>query len=452
MDHFRLRPISENDIDAIIEAAGGRRAHPDANRRLKRGADYIFGDCLIELKILNDEGLSKPERQNKLAALFGPLNPGRSVIVVDRESLPEQEQRKYDRILEGPIKTAVSSAKTQLRQSRSEYPETALSVIWVLNNGYTALDNDALLKLVANRVRNDTSEIDGIVVSGCYFYGDTFDNFFLWPISYAPINLSRTFGAFEKLREAWDAMSIKHMNALMRQPPGKLDTKGPVVDTQFDLGGITYVKPTPPIGKASEFFHRGRPRKNSTGLTTCPPVATVFGDLSLGEWRRFHEEKPFAGWLGDTYEEWKQKRMDAVRSVNNVRAFVPISVTWDEWSVWAKSFPKKAELSVHHYATQVFNQRIQALLIDAQEFDSSTVRPYRYVLVMTEEIGQDMANDVSHATVVTEQKKNGEQHFEEVFVNQRMFHEHAIALACAHAVARNIGIVRWQKDKQYAWV
>lgn len=451
MDHFRLRPISEKDIDEVIEAVGGRRAHPDADHRLKRGADYLLGDCVIELKALDDEGLTKPERQNKLAALFRPLNPGKPVIVLDRQALPEQEQRSYDRILEGPIKTAVSSAKTQLRQSRSEYPETALSVIWLINNGYTALDNDALLKLVANRVRNDTSEVDGVVVSGCYFYSDSFDSFFLWPIDYAPINLSRTFGAFEKLREAWGALSIKHMNALMRRPPGKHDTKGPVVDTQFEIGGITYVKPTPPIGKASKFFHHGRPRKNSSGLTTCPPVATVFGDLAFAEWMRFHDERPNARWLGDTYEDWKRKRASAAASVSSIRAFVPISVTWGEWSVWVKRLPKGAEFSVHYYATEVFNQRVQALLNDAQEFNSSTVRPCRYVLVMTEEIGQDMANDVSHAIVATEQT-NGEPQFEEVFVNQRLFHEHAVALACAHAVARNINIVRWQKDMQYAWI
>jgi hypothetical protein len=241
------------------------------------------------------------------------------------------------------------------------------------------------------------------------------------------------------------------MNALMRQPPGKHDTKGPVVDTQFDIGGITYVKPTPPIGKTSEFFHRGRPRKNSSGITTCPPVATVFGDLSFGEWMRFHDERPSARWLGDTYEDWKRKRASAAASVNSTRAFVSISVTWGEWIVWAKSLPKGAELSVHRYATEVFNQRIQALLINAREFDSSTVRPYRYALVITEEIGQDMANDVSHAAVVTEHT-NGEQQLEEIFVNQRLFHEHAMALACAHAVARNIGIVRWQKNLQHAWV
>lgn len=75
MDHFRLRPISEPDIDQVVENAGGKRAHPDADRREQLGADYVLGNCVIELKALDDEGLAKPERQAKLAALFRPLIP-----------------------------------------------------------------------------------------------------------------------------------------------------------------------------------------------------------------------------------------------------------------------------------------------------------------------------------------------------------------------------------------
>lgn len=121
MDHFRLRPISEPDIDQVIENAGGGRAHPDADRREQIGADYVLGNCVIELKALDDEGLAKPERQAKLAALFGSLHPNRPVVVLDRDSLPPAEQRSFDRILEGPIKTAIGKAKKQLKQSRLEH-------------------------------------------------------------------------------------------------------------------------------------------------------------------------------------------------------------------------------------------------------------------------------------------------------------------------------------------
>ncbi|HHQ4389622.1 hypothetical protein [Pseudomonas aeruginosa] len=202
MDHFRLRPISESDIDQVVEDARGKRAHPDADRREQIGADYVLGNCVIELKALDDEGLAKPERQAKLAALFRPFNADRPVVVLDRGSLPPPEQRNYDRILEGPIKTAISKAKKQLKQSRLEHEGTTTSIIWFVNNGYTALDHDALLTLIAHRVRNDTNEIDGIIVSGCYFHSDSFDSFFLWPFEYVPINLDKDFPEFDDLHRA----------------------------------------------------------------------------------------------------------------------------------------------------------------------------------------------------------------------------------------------------------
>src|SRR5690554_5072975 len=116
----RIRPLTEDVFNDIFELAGGRRAHPDHDRRAARNADYVLGDAVIELKILDDEGLSKAERQAKLARLFIALDPDRPVHVLDRQRLDLAGQRAYDRAMEGPIKGAVKSAKGQLVQSRSE--------------------------------------------------------------------------------------------------------------------------------------------------------------------------------------------------------------------------------------------------------------------------------------------------------------------------------------------
>lgn len=40
----------------------------------------MLGSTVIELKILEDEGLDKPERQQKLAKLFDPLLIGHKGI------------------------------------------------------------------------------------------------------------------------------------------------------------------------------------------------------------------------------------------------------------------------------------------------------------------------------------------------------------------------------------
>lgn len=127
--------------------------------------------------------------------------PARPTVVLDRRLLDAQGQRADDRIVEGPVKTAVSSARQQLQQSRTEHNATS-TVLWVINNGYSSLSYGALMEMVARRARNDSSDIDAVVVSGAYFYSDTFDSFFLWPIDCIPIHLDKPFLDFDALRDA----------------------------------------------------------------------------------------------------------------------------------------------------------------------------------------------------------------------------------------------------------
>lgn len=450
MEHFRLRPISEPDIDQVVEDAGGKRAHSDADRREQMGADYVLGNCVIELKALEDEGLAKPERQAKLAALFRPLNCNKPVIVLDRDSLPPSEQRNFDRILEGPIKTAISKARKQLKQSRLEHEEATTSIIWFINNGYTALDHDALLRLVAHRVQNDTNEVDGVIVSGCYFHSDSFDSFFLWPFEYVPINLDTNFPEFDDLHRAWNKLADRSMTTLMQQAPGRQEVKGPVIDAQFDIDDVTYVKPAPPIGGRSEFFRDGRPRLNSTGIATSPPVGLIFGDLSFDQWTKFREKLPNAQWLRTSHDGWKLGRVEAEKQAADRRVFISIPVTWDAWAKWVGESGDYQILTAHDYAAHVFQERISELLNNAKDIDETGVLPNRYMLIVTEEIGQDKGNDISHAAIVVE-NPDGTQDFEEIFSNQRLFHEYAMTLGCAHAIARDIEVVRWRKNKAYAW-
>jgi hypothetical protein len=90
MEITLIRPLSETDIDGLIAKAGGVRAHVDADRREARGADYVFGNALIELKVLDHEELREPTRQARLAELFRDREPNRPVIVIDRAKLPDE--------------------------------------------------------------------------------------------------------------------------------------------------------------------------------------------------------------------------------------------------------------------------------------------------------------------------------------------------------------------------
>jgi len=452
MESFLVRPLAESDLDTIIERAGGTRAHPDADRRSKQGADNLLEEAVIELKSLDEEGLGKPERQQKLATLFRDPKNNRPVIVIDRNALPEERRREYDSAMQGPIKTAVSSAKKQLAQSRVEFPSTSVSVLLVINNGYTALNHEALLKIVVARARNDTREIDGVVVAGCYFHSDTFDNFFLWPIDYVAISARRPFTSYEKLRKAWNAFAERYMTAVVQGAFTGDEAKASVKDTQFDVNGVTYVKPAPSLGGASQFFVAGRPRMNSSGFAGCPPVATTFPEINRSDWELFRRRLDEAELLFVDFDRYRMERDRAASAATELLPFVPISVTYGEWGSWCAEQAKDGKpTSTAVHANELFETKVRKLITSAKERSQSSILPARYVLAVTEVIGQDCRNDVSHIGVVREMVR-GDSELRILAQNARVFHEHAVALASAYAVAEGIDCVLWEKDLRYAWV
>ncbi|AUC99143.1 hypothetical protein CWS35_36535 [Bradyrhizobium sp. SK17] len=448
MESFLVRSLSEEDLDTVVVSAGGRRAHPDADRRDRVGADYVLAEAIVELKSLDEEGLKKPVRQRKLAELFRKHREARPVVVIDREVLPDLGKREYDRIIAGPIKQAVASARKQLEQSRKEYSETSTNILFVLNNGYSALSHERLLKLVWERAKNDSQKIDGVVVAGCYFHSDSFDSYFLWPMDYRPINLERPFPSYEKLRKAWNELANKFMADLMQVSPQQKSTKTAVADLCFDYGGVTYVKPAPILGEASMFFVNGRPRAKNADR--CPPVATTFADMSRETWQAIHK-LPGMPLLSDSYEEWLRERGRAASSDEVLRPFVPIPVGFDDWMSWCSTLTDGDDCSVGQYANRLFDERARHLLLTARERSSSSILPSRYIFAITEFIGQDQANDISHVLDVRE-LPHGEPSVRVLVENARIGHLHAVAVAAAYAVLGNAECVMWQKDLRYGWV
>ncbi|HTQ12519.1 MAG TPA: hypothetical protein VMH86_01485 [Rhizomicrobium sp.] len=451
MGDFLIKPISEADILSVVEAAGGRRAYADATRQKTPNADFILGNAVVELKLFEEEGLAKPERQQKLAALFREYEPARPVIVLDRSRLPPEGQRKYDRILEGPVKAAVASSRDQLLRSRSEFPEAQASILMLVNNGYTALDHKELLRIVAHRVRNDTRNIDGVVVAGCYFYSDSFDHFFLLPMEYVPINIERAFRGFDELHRAWSGFANKLMSGLII---GELDVeaqKGPVVDLQFDVDGKTFVKPVPPMGMPSQFYVRGRPRRNQAGFGDVPAVALTFPEITRTDWPKFRKILRDDYELPETYEDWLKHRSEALAAGASTRPLVLMPVAVDSWLAWCKK--NKARKCLHTlrvYANELFGDAVRARLSNVRELRDTSIVPARYVASITEIIGQDCGNDVSHIYDVRE-RPGRPPTIRPLVENVRLFSEHAISLACAYAVAEGVECVMSQKNLRYAW-
>lgn len=447
----QIHPIAEDDLDAVIIAAGGQRAHPDADRRSSVGADYLLGDALVELKLLDEDGLDKPERRHKLAQLFRQHSTdSRPVIVLDPHELPASALRDYKEIIRGPIKAGVATAKKQLKQSRIEYPETTCSVLLVINNSYAALTHDEVLALVADRARNDTTQIDVVVAAGCYFHSDGFDSYFLWPMDQIVIHADKPFTGYNALLAAWQDFSEKFMTAVVRgrAPTGK---RMPVRDSTFVIDGVTYVKPAPPIGGASQFFGVERPRIDSSGLDACPPVATTFPELSVAEWRSLRRVLADPHDVFQSYGAWQALRSRAAASHHVLRPFVAMPVSRGSFESWRRR--QKAAFSVGMlmaHANDCFDRAARRLIENAHEYRSDARAARLFILVATEVIGQDRANDVSHLALV-EVGYGKEPQVEAIASDLRIFHEHALALGAAYALRHGVPALYWQKDLRHAW-
>lgn len=323
-----------------------------------------------------------------------------------------------------------------------------ISVLWIINNGYTAINHDELTALVAHRVRNDTSSIDGVIVGGCYFHSDSFDNFFLWPLTYIPIRLAN-FPAFEALHAAWQQFAGDFMSSVVFGGPDLL--RGPVVDTEFEFERTTYVRPAPPIGRSSDFFTQGRPRKNSKGLTKCPPVALTFPGLSQSEWNKFRSYFTMEPGLCGHYQAWLRHEQEGRQKGRPLRPFVRIPITFDDWQKWRIEGNRPTETqSIYEYTNDLFQKRLKATIATGREMKYGSPTPSRYVLVVTEEIGTDKANDLSHIAKVS-QRVDGNCDLKPLVEDLRIFHEHAVALASSYGVAEEIDSVMWIRDRRYAW-
>ncbi|WP_109355838.1 hypothetical protein [Sphingorhabdus sp. EL138] len=450
MNPFPIKALTEEDFDGIIDSIGGMRAHLDADRRERKGADYLIDGTLIELKILDDEGLTKAPRQEKLAKLFSTEQPNRPVVVLDPEALSSEKQHKYQRIVEGPVKTAIAKARVQLAQSREEIVDATGSVLWIVNNGYTSIDHEDLEELVSHRVRNDTTSIDGVIVAGCYYHSDGFDSVFLWPCTYIPINLAFGFPEFEKLQVAFQGFAEKFMSTLIN-----LDTpigeKLAVSDVTFDLGGKRYVRPAPHLGKPSDFYVNGRPRRNSTGFEKCPPVALIVPDLSRSEHNAVREISGEKFGPLSTYEAWLEFIEEAREEASEMQPLVAIPVDAQEWLSWCRSQKlESSRSSLLSYAHEKFVDPMNSIISRARERTSNSLVLSSYILAVTEEIGQDCENDVSDIAVVRE-RPHGEPIIRPLVEDARIFHEHAVALAAAYALSQGVGAVLWQKERSYCW-
>lgn len=451
MNSIAIGTVLESDVDEMVRRAGGRCNNVRTGSSEPTHADYIFDDAVIELKCIFEEGFSKSERQAKLAKLFEDQENPRPVVVLDPELLSEDQQRAYYNVLLTPIRTHVKKAATQTTATASEVGGDCARVLLILNVGYTGVDHTEFTRLVLKSARNDTSKIDAVVVGGIYHYGDGFESRIVCPFDMWPINVNRVFRGFPALKREWNDLCERVVTEAMLGtsaiPPNKL----PIVDLTYEYGGITFVKPAPKMGKPSQFWASGRPRSNSSGIDICPPVGEVFPTFDLASWKEFKQGLRSSGFLKENYGLWREfAAAEQLKEHAAEEPLVPIRIAFRAFRSWCRARRRRLDdQSMFDYAVEQFDKEVRDRMLGALDLAGKTVVPVRHVHLIVEEIGQDCANDLASAYLLRESddRTTGLP----LFVHQRLFFKHALAVASAYAVMHDVPIVTYVRDKTYAW-
>lgn len=442
MEHFRIKTTAESDFDSIIEACGGVRIPTGTDT----SSDYLLNEAVLELKLVDEEGFDKVSRQQKIAKIFRKNQPDTPTVIIDPRMLDPEDKRAYYNAVEQPIKGHVKKASNQLDETRKRINPNLVRVLILINNGYTALSLDEFKKICVKCVQNDTQRIDWVLCGGQYYYSDTFDSYFISPFEAIPINLQCPFPSAKIIQDKWQSRMRNNLTDVIRSTTRPVTGKMPVLDLVFELDGIHYVKPSPEMPK-SKFWPDGkRPRDNSSGMTTCPPVAIAFPSPTEDEWAQLKRTLNDSHKLETNYLSWRRYQQNA-ESVSNelLRPFVPMAVTHEEFSKWIKQTGNVSSFrSLCEHAANVFHKKVQAISLQAAEMTSDSVVPATYIYLVINEIGQDKAYDVSSVYYVS--NIPGLERKETIISNQKMFFEYAVTLASAYAIKLNCEVVLYSKN------
>jgi len=448
MDYMRIYKLTEDDFDGIIDAAGGKRLNNDDSRESRLNADYLLDDGVIELKFVEEEGLKKQERQRKLAVLFKKQFPSKPVVVLDPELLGDEGRRDYYKAMLTPIRARLKKAAKQLKQTAQKH-KGKTKVVILLNVGYGSLYHEEFKQIAVRYAANKTKQIDCLIVGGIYFYSDKFDSYVLGPFEEVPINLNRRFSSFDKLNKHWRDFLNKFMTSAIVLNRDTQPDRLPVLEMDFELDGVKYVRPAPPIGKPSKFWVNGRPRKNSTGITKCPPVATIFPKLDKENWERFREKECYDTAFRDTYKQWLDYAAEKTTENKDVlKPFINMEVSYDSF---CEKYDENEAYFVYlcEYATEVFQKRINEVINAAKDQADSRIILPEYILLVVEEIGQDKANDLS--SIYHVRQSLGQQKIDAILENKQLFFEYGLALAASYAVKHGVSSVMYERDQTYMW-
>lgn len=438
MDYLKISKFTEDDFNFIIESIGGRRFSEDDSQEKVKNCDYILNDALIELKLVEENIIEKKTKRDKLATLFGK---NAKTVIIAPELLTYEGKKKYFRILETPIKTALKTASKQLKESSNS--KDCVKIAIIINNGLSLMMPDEFEEISMKCASNDTSGIDILLVGGNYFFSDKFDAYAIFPLREMYLNGKYRVDIVDSIRKGWNGF----LNEFMTNQICKVDldrNKEPLRDVSFNIDDVLYVKPPPKMGKTSSFWPNGkRPREDSTNLITCPPVATLIPCFNKKSYEIAKKSIKDSWWLKSSLNEylaWLSKEIDKCSLL--LRPLIGIDIPCENLDV--SSFQDLCKIS-----TDIFQKQIDNIIDGASDF-SENHQSLNYILLTCIEIGIDKANDISYIEHIKEFP--GLESKKTIISGERLKFEYALIIASAYCIKVGADCVYYLLDESYKWV
>lgn len=257
---FPIPRITESFVDSVAHDLGWQRyldLHTPLEGRLN--ADYLGQGAIIELKILEEEGLEKAERQRKLAKLLSLCESNAMEVDISLESIPASVKREVQKIVSMPIQSAVKKASKQIRHSGEDLARaTDIGVLLIVNNGYSYLNADNFERLVVQRCLNDSNRINHAFCVNVDYHQGAFDAYIFCTARCHAIRHEDSWDVENALADKFQARFNDAMTQMMQdQMNPKLwkNHLAPVTDIRFESDGVHYVRKAPEVPDSR--FRRG---------------------------------------------------------------------------------------------------------------------------------------------------------------------------------------------------
>lgn len=234
--------VTEELIDKVFENAGGRRLVYDDQDK-KRNADYIIGDYVFELKLIEEERILKTSVQNKIADFYGSDNS--NFVEIDTDDFDELNYSIFTNIFRNPIQEAIKSASDQIKSTKKNILncQNYKGGIIIINNGTSSFTTDIFNECVKKSLNNNTDNIESSITVNIWSRTDGLETSFEFSIepenpNYIEQKIKQSFiNVIEVFLTEWGRNSFAQPNEVTK----------PLKPLQFKKDEVTFVKTQNPL-------------------------------------------------------------------------------------------------------------------------------------------------------------------------------------------------------------